>query len=208
MNIAQQLHFFELAAERFEKELDHLSMLDSALGDGDHGASMLKGFSMAWEKVSHQSYGDVGSLWMDAGRVLMKEIGGTCGPLFATILMKGGFAARNLQEIDAVKLAEMLRLGCDGVQMLGKAKPGDKTMVDALAPAAEALQLAASEGQALPDALEAAVRAAQAGAESTRDMLAARGRGRYQKENARGHVDAGAVSVCILLESMLEASRA
>ena len=207
MNIEQHMRFFELAAVRFRQELDNLSELDSALGDGDHGASMLKGFSMIWEKISQQTYQDIGTLWMDAGKILMKEVGGTCGPLFATILIKGGFSARGAQDTDAGRLAEMLHAGSEGVQTLGKASPGDKTMVDALAPAARAMDEAAGAGAGLEDALCCAVRAARDGAAATKDMLASRGRGRYQAENAIGHVDPGAVSVCILLESLYEASK-
>lgn len=204
MNIERHIEFFVIAADKFEANLQYLSQLDSALGDGDHGASMLKGFSLAKEKIVQQRYNDVGALWVDAGGVIMKKIGGTCGPLFATILMKGGMLAKGVSDTDTAKLAAMIVAGSEGVRALGKATPGDKTMVDALAPAADAL--AAHENAPLVNALEMALRAARDGAQATRDMLAAKGRGRYQNENSRGHIDPGAVSVCIILEALLEAA--
>lgn len=184
--------------------MQYLSQLDSALGDGDHGVSMFKGFSLVKEKITQQQYDDIGTLWIDAGGVIMRKIGGTCGPLFATILIKGGLLAKGAVDTDTAKLAAMIVAGSDGVRALGKANLGDKTMVDALEPAADAL--VAHEGASLVVALEMALQAAKDGAQATRDMLAAKGRGRYQNENSRGHIDPGAVSVCIILEALLEAA--
>jgi len=198
--------FFLLAAQGFEEALDELSRLDAAIGDGDHGVSMLKGFRSVSSAISVASFADIGAQWMEAGKILMKEIGGTCGPLFATIFIKGGMAARGKTELSAADFAKMVRDGCDGVRSMGKAAPGEKTMVDALEPASASLAAAAEKGLPVAEALRHAADQARAGAEATRSMRATRGRGRYQGENSIGHQDAGATSVAIIFGALAESA--
>ncbi|WP_343210421.1 dihydroxyacetone kinase subunit DhaL [Anaerolentibacter hominis] len=205
MNIEQSQKFFRICDNKFKENMGLLSDLDAALGDGDHGASMCRGFELIRQKTDQTSYADIGAMWMDAAKILMKEIGGTCGPLFATILMKGAFLAKGAAEADTALMARMIRAGSDGVQALGKAAPGEKTMVDALVPAADAMEKASAEGKDLKEALSLTACAARRGAEGTKDMLASKGRGRYQAENALGHIDAGAVSVALIFEALYEA---
>ena len=206
INIAMMKAFFLGARETFEEKLDELSALDSAIGDGDHGVSMLKGFREVANQITGREYTDISALWLDCAKVLMREIGGTCGPLFATIFMKGAMPARNKTEVDAATLADMFIAGNAGVKALGKSEPGEKTMVDALEPAALELDRAAKNGKSLEESLALAAKAAADGAAATKDMLATKGRGRYQGESSLGHEDAGATSVSYLfrvLENVL-----
>ena len=202
LNTYQAKKFIVNCAGAFGKELEYLSMLDGALGDGDHGASMLSGFRAAKETIESREYSDVGSVWIDAGKAIMSKTGGTCGPLFATFFIKGGMPAKGKLEADLDLLSKMVTAGCDGVMLLGKAVPGEKTMVDALKPAADALKAASEAGCDMVAALKQCLDAARAGAESTAGMLALKGRGRYQGENARNHIDPGAVSVTVIIEQL------
>lgn len=205
MNTDQSKKFFINCAAAFERELENLSELDGALGDGDHGVSMVRGFRAVKEAIGNREYADVGSVWLDAGKIIMSKTGGTCGPLFAAFFIKGGMLARGKPEADILLLSKMVTEGCDGVMSLGKAVPGEKTMVDALKPAADALKAAAEAGCDTESAMIQCIDAARAGTESTAGMLALKGRGRYQGENAKNHIDPGAVSVTVIIEQLYDA---
>lgn len=205
MNTNQSKKFIINCAAAFERELENLSRLDGALGDGDHGVSMVKGFRAAKETIEIREYSDVGSMWLDAGKAIMNKTGGTCGPLFATFFIKGGMLAKGKSEADINLISKMVTAGCDGVMLLGKAVPGEKTMVDALKPAADALKAAAEAGCDTDTAMKQCIDAARAGTESTAGMLALKGRGRYQGENAKNHIDPGAVSVTVIIEQLYNA---
>lgn len=201
MNIEQSKKFFEICAQLFDENIMLLSELDAAIADGDHGASMLKGFRAMYALIKDKQYQDITSMWLEAARLLMKEIGGTCGPLFATIFMKGAMLVKGKTQLDTGDFAKMIEAGSQGVMALGKAAPGEKTMVDALVPAANAMKEAADADLSLHDAFQRAHEAALAGAEATKSMLATKGRARYQKENAIGHQDAGATSVALIFKA-------
>ena len=205
INVTQMKEFFIECGESFKRNLEYLSELDSALGDGDHGVSMAKGFNGVKELVGSKEFDDIGSMWMEAGKLMMKDIGGTCGPLFATIFIKGGMAAKGLREIGAEQLSAMIKAGSEGVKALGKADVGDKTMVDALAPAAAALE--ASGAADITGAAGLLYEAAEAGAIKTKDMKASKGRGRYQGEKSIGPQDAGAASVSIIFKALYDICR-
>lgn len=202
MNLDQFLQFFAKAKSLFEDNLNELSRLDSVLGDGDHGVSMLKGFKCIEAEIEKQSFNSVSDLLMAAGRTLMKEIGGSCGPLFATIFMQGAMATKGKTDIGTEDFAVMMRKSSDMIMNIGKAKPGEKTMLDALVPAAEALEKCAAEGTDVAEALRISALAAKDGAENTKDMLATKGRGRYQGEKSLGNIDPGAASVSYIFEAL------
>ena len=202
INISLMKKFFVDLKNKFEENLDELSALDAAIGDGDHGVTMLKGFRAAAEEASRGEYADINGLWSGAAKVLMKEAGGTCGPLFAAVFLKGGALANGMSEVGLDTLAKMFSAGNQGVKALGRASLGEKTMIDALEPAACALEKAAAEGLSLAEALQSAAKAAEEGAVSTKDMLATKGRGRYQGEKSLGHQDAGATSVAIIFKTL------
>jgi len=202
ISLEQMAAFMRLSAQEFEQNLDRLSALDAALGDGDHGVTMVKGYRALLAMMDAQEFTDIGSMWMEAGKTLVKEMGGTCGPLFGTIYLKGGMLSKGKTEVTLEELANMLTQGNNGVKAMGKANVGDKTMIDALEPGALALAAAAGSGKDLATALEEAYQASVQGAEATCDMLATRGRGRYQGEGSKGHQDAGATSVTVLFHTL------
>ena len=207
MNTQQVCDFVIAAENAFTVNLDMLTKMDSLLGDGDHGVSMLTGFKGGRKLVEEGTFSTPSEVFQTVGRSLMKEIGGTCGPLFATIFMKGALATKGKETIGTADFAKMFSDASAAIQSMGRSKPGDKTMVDALAPAAASLEASAAAGLDEKAALEAAYQAALRGAEATRDMLATKGRGRYQGEKSLGCQDAGATSVALILKTFWETAR-
>jgi dihydroxyacetone kinase-like protein len=189
-------------AEAVDREKDRLCRLDGAIGDGDHGASMSAGFRLAAVKLASDDFSDVGSVLHTVGTTLVGSVGGVTGIVFGTFFISAGRATKGKTETGTAELAEMFAAGLQDVQLKGKAQPGDKTMVDALAPAVQALRDADERGLSVQEALASACRSAREGMERTRDMRARVGRARYQGEKAIGHVDAGAASVAIILASL------
>jgi len=134
----------------------------------------------------------------------MNGMGGSSGALYGTLFLRASQAVAEVSALSTQDLARMWAAGLDGVQQRGKAQPGDKTMVDALAPAAEALARAADEGLAPPEALARAAQAAQDGTQRTAELSAQHGRAKFTGARSRGHVDAGAASVALMLEAMAQ----
>lgn len=179
---------------------DMLTSLDSAIGDADHGINMDRGMSAV---VSADLSGTPRELLKRAGMTLVGTVGGASGPLYGTLLLRMSAAAGDAEAIDAPGFAAMLRAGLEGVAARGKAVAGDKTMYDALAPAAEALDAAVAAGQPLEKALGEAVRAAERGRDATIPMVARKGRASYLGERSAGHQDPGATSAALLLTAAL-----
>ena len=191
------------AIDRIEETLkqhsDYLVELDSAIGDADHGTNMCRGFAKAKEKIDKTEYSDLSSLFKELAMAMMSGVGGSAGPLYGTFFMKAGQEMGKENRVSLETLAGGLKAGLAGVQALGKAQEGDKTMVDTLAPAIKAFN------DALPDekgALEAMASAAEAGMMSTVDMLAKKGRASYLGERSVGHQDPGATSAYLILNCL------
>ena len=191
------------AIDRIEETLkqhsDYLVELDSAIGDADHGTNMCRGFAKAKEKIDKTDYSDLSSLFKELAMAMMSGVGGSAGPLYGTFFMKAGQEMGKENRVSLETLAGGLKAGLAGVQALGKAQEGDKTMVDTLAPAIKAFN------DALPDekgALEAMASAAEAGMMSTVDMLAKKGRASYLGERSVGHQDPGATSAYLILNCL------
>jgi phosphoenolpyruvate---glycerone phosphotransferase subunit DhaL len=193
-------------AQAYEREMDHLSALDGALGDGDHGTSMVRSFRAIIVKLDATPLADVGGLLMMVGSTLVSVSGGATGPLFGTIFMEAGKQARGKQQVDLPLIAAMMQAAASAVMARGGAQPGDKTMVDALAPAAQALSAASATGEELAGALAQAAAAAEAGAHATAGMLANKGRARYLGDRSLGHEDAGAHSVALIFGTLAAAA--
>ncbi len=189
-------------AQAVEEEKERLCQLDGAIGDGDHGTSMARGFRLVAARLASDDSADVGALLRTTGTTLISAVGGVTGIVFGTFFTSAAKAAAGKTETGTAELAEMFAAGLRGVQLRGKAKPGDKSMVDALAPAAEALREAHDGGLTVQEALDLAERAAREGMERTRGMKAAVGRARYQGEKAIGHIDPGAASVAVILAAL------
>ena len=186
-------------------EREHLTKLDSAIGDADHGANMSRGFQTAAEKLSADSPAEPAAVFKSVGMTLLSKVGGAGGPLYGSFFMKLADPIAGAAELGAEEWAAALRAGVDGVRARGKAEPGDKTMIDALLPAVEALEAAVAEGATLATALERSAAAAEQGALATVPLVARKGRASYLGERSSGHQDPGATSSHLLLKAAAEA---
>jgi phosphoenolpyruvate---glycerone phosphotransferase subunit DhaL len=184
----------EIAEHRAE-----LVRLDTAIGDGDHGTNMDRGMRKAVEKVDGTADEDIGALLKAVGMALVSSVGGAAGPLYGTLFLQMGMASAGREELDLAGWTAALEAGVKGVQARGKAEPGDKTMVDALVPALEALRAAGGEGSGLTDALRRSADAAEEGMRATIPLEARRGRASYLGPRSVGHQDPGATSTQLLL---------
>jgi dihydroxyacetone kinase-like protein len=178
----------------------YLSELDGAIGDGDHGINMSKGFGLALDRIEAQV--DFSSGLNVLGSTLLTEIGGAMGPLYGTFFIEMAKACRDKTTIDLTTFSDMLRAGLLGVEELGNAQVGDKTLIDTLVPAVEGYTAALTEGATFADALQRMAQAAETGKESTRDLVARIGRASRLGERTRGHLDAGATSCFLILNAM------
>jgi dihydroxyacetone kinase-like protein len=182
-------------------EADHLTQLDSAIGDGDHGVNMTRGFEAVVEAVDGVEE-PPGKQLILAGKTLVSKVGGASGPLWGTALRRAGRAVGGAEALDGGRLVDALAAGLAGVVELGAAEPGDKTMVDALGPAIEALRAALADGEPLDAAVAAAADAAEAGARATVPMQARKGRASYLGERSVGHQDPGATSTALIVRAL------
>jgi phosphoenolpyruvate---glycerone phosphotransferase subunit DhaL len=190
------------SAAAIEAEADHLTQLDSAIGDGDHGVNLTRGFRAVEEALSGQDGTPPGKQLILAGKTLVSTVGGASGPLWGTALRRAGRALGEAPALDATTLVGALDAALAGVVELGAAEPGDKTMVDALGPAVAALRDAVAGGAALADALVAAADAAAGGARATIPMQARKGRASYLGERSIGHEDPGAASTTLIIAAL------
>jgi phosphoenolpyruvate---glycerone phosphotransferase subunit DhaL len=196
---------FANLAKAFEDEKVALCQLDGAIGDGDHGASMARGFSEALSQFPALGQPpEIAALFKTTGNAFLGKVGGVTGVIFGTFFIEAGKKAEGLAEIDLPALAAMLDGALDAVKKRGKVQEGDKSMVDAVAPAAAALKQKIERGSSLREALDALAESARQGSEATRQMAAKVGRVRYQKEKGVGHVDPGSASVAIFFRTLQE----
>jgi dihydroxyacetone kinase-like protein len=191
-------------ADSVTENADELTKLDSAIGDADHGANMRRGMTAAVGKLDAAPDAAPAALLKTTGMTLVSTVGGASGPLYGTFFLRMGTSSGDRTELDAAAFAAALRAGLEGVLARGKAQLGDKTMVDALTPAVDALDAALSGGAALKDALRTAATAAREGADATVPLLARKGRASYLGERSIGHRDPGATSTTLLLEAAAE----
>jgi phosphoenolpyruvate---glycerone phosphotransferase subunit DhaL len=189
------------AAVRAESE--YLTQLDAAIGDGDHGINMNRGFDAVGKALAVQD-GNLppGQLLTIAGKTLVSTVGGASGPLWGTVFRRAGRALGKAESFDGEALLAALDAGVDGVVDLGAAAPGDKTMVDALKPAVDALRGGLDAGAPLDSALAAAAAAAEDGARATVPMQARKGRASYLGERSIGHQDPGATSAALIMRAL------
>ena len=193
------LHRF---AATIEEHRGELVRLDTAIGDGDHGTNMDRGMRKAVEKADAQEGDDIGALLKAVGMALVSSVGGAAGPLYGTLFLQMGTATAGATTLDAAAFGDALEAGLKGVQARGKAEPGDKTMVDALLPAVEALRDEQSAG--VEQAVDRAASAAEEGMKATIPMEARKGRASYLGPRSVDHQDPGATSSYLLLRSAAE----
>jgi phosphoenolpyruvate---glycerone phosphotransferase subunit DhaL len=191
------------AAEVAENR-EYLTQLDSAIGDADHGINMNRGMQAVLGKMDAGRQADVGALLKTVGMTLVSTVGGAGGPLYGTFFLQMGASAAGKPELSPDDWAAALAAGVAGVQRRGKAELGDKTMIDALVPAVEAVKSALAEGSALDEALRRSAEAAREGMTATIPLVARKGRASYLGERSANHQDPGATSSWLLLRTAAE----
>jgi phosphoenolpyruvate---glycerone phosphotransferase subunit DhaL len=191
-------------AELVAQERDHLTELDSAIGDADHGANLDRGMKAAVVALDELGPVGAGPLFSKVGMTLVSTVGGASGPLYGTLFLRMGTAFGDVAEVSSEQVGAALRAGLEGVVARGKAQAEDKTMYDALAPAVDALEAGLKDGLGVGAALERAREAADAGRDATIPMLARKGRASYLGERSVGHQDPGATSVALLVAAAAE----
>ena len=196
------------AARVIGEQRDHLTQLDAAIGDADHGINLDRGFTAVVSAIESAAPVTPGAVLTLTGTTLISKVGGASGPLYGTAFRRAGRALGDAADVDLPGLAVALEDALAGVQQLGAAREGDKTMVDALAPATAAFSKAIAEGASDADALTALVGAAQAGAAATISMQALKGRASYLGPRSVGHEDPGAASTALILGALRDAARA
>ena len=205
MDSATITTWMSLSNTAIQAERNRLVQLDAAIGDGDHGTNMARGFEAVVRALAAEPDSAPGKLLITAGKTLVSTVGGASGPLWGSALRRAGRALGDASSFDGPQLAQALDALVAGVVDLGAAQQGDKTMVDALAPAAAALKAALDEGQPLAEALRAATAAAEAGMQATVPMQARKGRASYLGERSVGHQDPGATSATLIVRALEQA---
>lgn len=198
------IKWIENCAKIIAENRQYLIELDSPIGDADHGANMDRGFQAILKKIPELKDKDIGSILKTAGMTLVSTVGGASGPLYGTFYLQAAMKLVEKTEIDLEDWYEALDAAVTGVIKRGKAEPGDKTMVDALIPALQALQQAIQDHLDLSSALIKSATAARKGMEATIPMVARKGRASYLGERSAGHQDPGATSSYLLLKTAVD----
>ena len=204
VSYAQVLGWVKAFASAAAENREYLTRLDSAIGDADHGTNMDRGMKAVLAKVDAQEGDDIGALLKTVGMTLVSTVGGAGGPLYGTLFLQMGMATAGKSELGPEDWAAALEAAVNGVQMRGKAEPGDKTMIDALIPGRDAFISAVSDGASFEDALWRSAEAAEEGMRATVPLVAKKGRASYLGERSAGHQDPGATSSQLLLKSAAE----
>jgi dihydroxyacetone kinase-like protein len=203
MTQADMVAWLRAFAADVAERRDELTDLDAAIGDADHGTNMDRGMKAVVAKLDEGAAapGGTGALIKTAGMTLVSTVGGAAGPLYGTFFLRMAASAGERDELTSAQLADAFAAAVEGVQARGKAVLGDKTMVDALVPAAEAFAAAAASGCEPGEAFDRAARAAEAGMRATVPLVARKGRASYLGERSAGHQDPGATSSWLLVSA-------
>ena len=185
----------------FNDNRDYLVELDARMGDGDLGLTMSKAFTAVYDELRDTTETDIGKILMKAGMLMAKAAPSTMGTLMGTGFMRGGKAVSGTEEISTIDLAEFFQAFVTGIMERGKAKPGEKTIIDSLKPAADTLL--ELKGEDVAKALQEALRSSENGLESTKNMVAQHGRIAYYKEQSKGQKDPGATAGVILIKGFI-----
>ena len=188
-----------------EENAQFLTDLDAAIGDNDHGINMARGFKKVDADLPGLAGKDIGAILKKVGMDLVSTVGGSSGPLYGTAFMKAGAKAAGKNEISLDDFIVMMDEAIGGVQLRGKAVKGEKTMLDAMIPAQEAMKAAAAGGADAAAVLQAGVKAAEEGVEYTKTIIATKGRASYLGERSIGHQDPGATSFTVILQAIAAA---
>jgi dihydroxyacetone kinase-like protein len=195
------LEWIKKSADVLAQNRDYLIQLDAAIGDADHGANMDRGFRAVITKMPEIADKDIGTIFKTVGMTLLSTVGGAGGPLYGTFFLQAGMKTAGKMELSLDDWISALEAAVNGVVMRGKAELGDKTMVDALTPALNALKQAEDEKKSMGEALRFSAEAAKQGMEATTPLVARKGRASYLGERSAGHQDPGATSSYLLLQA-------
>jgi dihydroxyacetone kinase-like protein len=195
------LRWLDASQKVFAENRQQLTELDSAIGDGDFGISLDRGFTAVQAELSAKPPADIRSVLQNVAGILIRTMGGTAGPLLGTFFLRAGAACADKSELAPADVVAMFQAGVEGIQQRGKAARGDKTMMDAWLPAVDAMRGALENGSGLGEILERGSAAAEAGMRATIPMQARKGRGSYLGERSVGHQDAGATASYLLFKA-------
>jgi dihydroxyacetone kinase-like protein len=201
---ADILRFFEIAAVSVAEQRDSLTLLDTPIGDADHGLHLNRGLTAVRLQLSRLVDPDIGTILCAAGAALVVSVGGASGPLYGTGFVRAGLAIGNRHSMGLDELILMADAALAGVRARGGAPVGAKTMIDAAVPMIEELKTARNQGADLREATRRAVQSGEAGMWATVAMRASHGRAAYLGERSIGHQDPGATSLCLLARAFLE----
>ena len=207
LNRTQIVNWLYRCGEIFTTESDFLTGLDREIGDADHGLNMYRGFSKVVEKLPSIADKDIGFILKNTGMTLLSNVGGASGPLFGTFFIRAAQVTQAHQSLTLEELYQTFREGAEGVVNRGKAEPGDKTMCDVWLPVVDSLRQSSEQHLSIAAALDAACKAAEAGAHSTITMQARKGRASYLGERSIGHQDPGATSVMFMMQMLAAAAK-
>ncbi|PLR75917.1 dihydroxyacetone kinase subunit L [Bacillus sp. V3-13] len=198
--IEQAKHWLTQLSEVYQQQKEYLTELDQAIGDGDHGINMARGFKEAAQKITNTSYADLGGLFKDTGMTLLSKVGGASGPLYGTAFLKAAGTLKDKQEITISELTEALSASVDGLKQRGKASLQEKTMIDVWEPAVDYLQ----EQQENIN-WDEFILFTKEKMEGTKEMEAKKGRATYLGARSLGHIDPGAASSHYLFTELAKA---
>jgi dihydroxyacetone kinase-like protein len=207
VNKQDVLRWLDALHTLFLEKRQELTDLDSAVGDGDFGISLDRGFTAVKAELSAKPPADLKAVFQNTATVLIKSMGGSSGPLIGTLFLRAGATVADKSELRPADVVALFQAGVEGMQQRGKAERGDKTMMDAWLPAVDAMRGALEAGGGLTEVLERGTAAAEAGAEATKTMSARKGRASYIGERSVGHPDPGAIAVAMMLNAAAEAWR-
>lgn len=201
---ADTLQWLQQLAHILHEQREYLTQLDSAIGDADHGINMDRGFKAVTEKLQNQNEMDIGSLLKLVGTTLVSTVGGASGPLYGTAFLRAGIALAGKRELYEADYITLLEAAVEGIKARGKARPGEKTMLDALLPALDAAKAAAAVQSNIVEITRQASSAAEEGMKATIPMVATKGRASYLGERSVGHQDPGATSSWLILKTLAD----
>lgn len=194
-------------SEKIDKNKEYLTELDAAIGDGDHGLNMSKGFKAVSDKLKAQEDDNIGNILKNTGMTLVSNVGGASGPLYGTAFMKASMELKDKNEIDIKDFLSALKLALEGIKSRGKSTEGEKTIIDALSPAIKSMEDSIKNGDSYIEVLEKGKDAALEGVEFTKTIKATKGRASYLGERSIGHQDPGATSCFYILETIYEQAK-
>ena len=201
------LRWLSALQQVFAENRQPLTDLDSAVGDGDFGISLDRGFTAVQAELTAHPPANLRAVFQNVATVLIKTMGGSSGPLLGTFFLRAGAACADKSELAPADVVALFQAGVDGLQQRGKAALGDKTMLDALLPAVDAMRAALEAGSGLTEILDRGAAAAEAGMRATIAMEARKGRASYLGERSVGHQDPGATAACLMLHAAADVWR-